>query len=368
MEEDFYITLIYCSYFVGATFFSFLINGLFLRFAQTLGIRNNAEKVIRWTSMAKPALGGFSFFILFLMSIAFYSIFFPHSTILLNKKMVGLIGACTLGFMMGLADDAYDTKPFLKFLAQLLCAFILIISGTYISIFPNEYMNYTFTILWVVGLMNSINMLDNMDAITTTVALSICLATLFILYLNEHFMNEHILILIGMIAALIGFLYYNWHPSKMFMGDTGSQFLGVFLAAIGVIYFWNTPDSQGKIVQSKQLLVAVLTFIVPISDTTSVVINRIMRGQSPFVGGKDHTTHHLSYLGLSDSQVAIVFAGLSFLSMILTLFIIKYLPIWNHWHIILFGSYIVLVFAGLYTTTKISKPKPKEEINEQLLK
>src|SRR5690606_3612562 len=95
-------------------------------------------------------------------------------------------------------------------------------------------------------------------------------------------------------------------PSKIFMGDTGSQFLGIFLAATSIIYLWNFKPINGIENTFQQILMVALAFIIPLVDTITVSINRPLRGQSPFVGGKDHTTHHLSYLGISDSGVAYI--------------------------------------------------------------
>jgi UDP-GlcNAc:undecaprenyl-phosphate GlcNAc-1-phosphate transferase len=348
----------YVLFFVATTVFSILLNGLLLKFSKTLGIRNPDNTVIRWNNQAKPSVGGISFYVAFLLSITSYSFFFGNTAIIGNKEFLGMVASCTIAFLMGLADDAYNTKPLLKFLAQVLCAVVLILSGTVIHVFPWEIANYLFTVFWVVGMMNSINMLDNMDAITATVSITIIVAALLIIAMNHDFMsNIHVLVLFGIMGALIGFLYYNWHPSKLFMGDTGSQFLGVFLASIGIQYFWNSSDSTGHLVQSKQFFVSILTFIIPICDTTTVVINRLLRRQSPFIGGRDHTTHHLSYLGLSDTQVSLVFAGLSFISMLCTIFITYYIIDWDYIHIAIFGSYFLLVFGLLFYISKISKPK-----------
>lgn len=351
------MALLYSGFFVFAFVFSLLMNGLFLKFASTLGIRNKDETVIRWSSQAKPALGGISFFITFLLSVAAYSIFFEHSQALLNTQLLGVLGACAIAFLMGLADDAYNTRPLLKFSVQLACGLILVATGTYIEIFESNALNIALTIFWVVAMMNSINMLDNMDAITTVVSITVILAALLLLYLNQDYTNIHIIILLGTLASLCGFLYYNWHPSKMFMGDTGSQFLGVFLAAIGIMYFWNTTDVNGEHVQSKQLIVTALSFMIPIIDTTTVVINRISKGKSPFIGGKDHTTHHLSYLGLSDREVAFVFAIISIISMICTVLIIKYIEDWGHLHFAIFSGYFLLVFIILFSITRRKKKK-----------
>lgn len=354
MEGKLYLLIIYGSYFISAIILSFLINGLLLKFASNLGIRNSSETIIRWSAQAKPALGGISFFLIFLLSIAIYPIFFEQHFISYDKQLLGIMAACTLAFLMGLSDDAYDTKPRLKLAIQISCGLILIFTGTYISMFSNNYFNYIFTIFWVVAIMNSINMLDNMDAITTLVSITIIIDALLILYLNSHSDNSHILIMVGILASLIGFLFYNWHPSKIIMGDTGSQFLGLFLAAVGIIYFWNTPDIKGNInhVDTKHFFVTILSFAIPIIDTTSVVINRLLHRKSPFIGGKDHTTHSLFFMGLTEKRIAILYAGISFVSMFFNYLIIHYIDNWSYIHIILFSFYFLLLFLFLYTPTR----------------
>ncbi|MDQ3047610.1 MAG: undecaprenyl/decaprenyl-phosphate alpha-N-acetylglucosaminyl 1-phosphate transferase [Bacteroidota bacterium] len=352
MEGKLYLFIIYGSYFLATVILSFLINGLFLKFASTLGIRNPNETIIRWSPAVKPSLGGISFYLIFLLSVASYSIFFEHSQIILNKQLIGLLASCTLAFLMGLSDDAYNTKPFLKLIIQVCCAIILISTGTYISLFDQNYLNYILTVFWVVGLMNSINMLDNMDAITTVVSIIIIISALVILYINGDGYSIHIIILIGVLSALIGFLFFNWHPSKMFMGDTGSQFLGLFLAAMGITYFWNTPDTQGKLIQSKQFFVTILAFAIPIIDTTTVVINRLLKKKSPFIGGKDHTTHSLFYMGVTEKRIAILYAGICFTSLFFNLLIIKYIENWGYLHILLFSVYFISLFWLLYSPSR----------------
>lgn len=352
MDEKIYLFLIYGSYFISTVILSFLINGLFLKFATTLGIRNSNDTVIRWSNQAKPSLGGISFYIIFLISIASYPIFFEQSKVLFSKPLLGILAACTLAFLMGLSDDAYNTKPLLKLIIQICCGLILISTGTYISFFSNIYFNYAITLFWVVGLMNSINMLDNMDGITTLVSITIIMGALFILYLNHDNYSIHILLLIGVMAALTGFLFFNWHPAKMFMGDTGSQFLGLFLAAMGILYYWNTPDVHGNRIQSKQFFVTILAFAIPIIDTTCVTINRILKGRSPFIGGKDHTTHSFFFMGLTEKRIAFLYLGICFVSMFFNLLIIKYIDNWGHLHIILFSIYYMALFWFLYAPTR----------------
>jgi UDP-GlcNAc:undecaprenyl-phosphate GlcNAc-1-phosphate transferase len=353
------ILFVYAGFFVCAVLFSFLINGLFLKFSRTLGVKNQSEQLVRWSSTSKPAVGGISFYILFLFSIASYSILFEAVTYINDiVRFLGVMTACSLGFVVGLADDAYNTRPFLKFFAQFSSAIILIATGTSINISGLIYIDYPLTVLWVVGLMNSINMLDNMDGITTSVSISVILAVLYMLTVKDEALSVYFITLLGVLAALLGFLYYNWNPSKMYMGDTGSQFLGVFLAAIGILYLWNGHAEPDFRIQTKQLVVALLVFIVPIIDTTTVTINRLLKGQSPFVGGKDHTTHHLSYLGLSDRQVALSFFGLSFLSVIFLFVINTFIgDEWDYLHFALFMTYFLVLFGFLYGISRTNRDK-----------
>jgi UDP-GlcNAc:undecaprenyl-phosphate GlcNAc-1-phosphate transferase len=258
---------------------------------------------------------------------------------------------------MGLADDAYNTKPFLKFSAQLFCGFIMIITDNYIQISPYEWFNYTLTILWVAGLMNSINMLDNMDAIATIVTIFIILMMLCVLAINHNYNGFEFFVLLGVGAGLIGFLFHNWYPSKMFMGDTGSQFLGVFLAWFSIKLLWNSHDFQGEPIQFKQFSCVLIAFALPLIDTGIVSINRIRKGKSPFVGGKDHTTHHLGYIGLSDSQVAMVFIGLSSISLFIIIAILRFIQDWGMIYTFLCAGYFVFLFIVFFYITMIGEKK-----------
>lgn len=335
---------VYILFFFGALFFSISINRLLLRFSRNLGIRNQ-EEVIRWSAQSKPALGGISFYIVFLLSIAFVSVLPNEAVGSMNRELFGLFAASTMGFLIGLADDAYNTIPVLKFLGQVTCASILISTNNYIPITPDFALNYIFSLLWVIGIMNSINMLDNMDGITASISLAIIIAVIMVIMGNSSFHDPYLIVLIGVGAGLIGFLFYNWHPSKMYMGDTGSQFLGVFLAGIACTYLWQFRDSNAEYFQIKQFLVPLLAFILPLIDTTTVFIRRLWRGQSPFVGGKDHTTHHLVYFGFSDKQVAYIFCAISLVSLIMIYFIIQNFDHWTFWNSLAVVLYALVLFA-----------------------
>ncbi|MEI7595931.1 MAG: MraY family glycosyltransferase [Bacteroidota bacterium] len=352
--------IMFAVFFISSVFLSFLINGLFLKFSRSLGIRNSEETIIRWGSQSKPALGGISFYILFLFSVTIYSVFLRDYSLPLDKQFLGVLLAVTLGFLIGLADDAYNTKPFLKFSGQLASALILIYSGVYIHFFANEYLNYLLTVFWVVGMMNSINMLDNMDAITASVSSFIIISAVTIIIVNNTEHDVYQTICLGVLGSIIGFLFFNWHPSKIYMGDTGSQFLGVFLAVIGIMFFWNDGFSTSTLSQSKNFIGVALIFALPIIDTTTVTINRLRKGKSPFVGGRDHTTHHLALRLRSDSKVAWVFMGISLVSLILFV-VSRNIKEWNNYYAFIFAIYFIIVFGFLYLPTLRTKKGKKNK-------
>jgi UDP-GlcNAc:undecaprenyl-phosphate/decaprenyl-phosphate GlcNAc-1-phosphate transferase len=349
------LLLYYGLFFLASLSFSLLINRFLLKFSKTMGIRNSSETIIRWSSTSKHALGGISFYIIFLFSIIFISFIGPGDVNFFTLQTLGVLVVATVGFLAGLFDDAYNTRPWIKFFSQLLCGLILIASGNYITVFDNQLLNYALTVFWVVGMMNSINMLDNMDGISTIVSLSIAITIFAGILLRNEIMSPLIVVIIGLMAVLSGFLFYNWNPSKMYMGDTGSQFLGVLLAAIGINFFWNGNGFAGDSSPWMRFLAVAIVFALPITDTTTVFFKRLARKSSPFIGGRDHTTHHLSYLGLSDRQVAMLFSFISVVSFFMVISMTHFISVWNTRHFLIYGTYFLVVFVFLFTVGQFNK-------------
>ncbi len=303
-----------------------MINGLLLKFSSSLGNRQVQQKhSIRWSNNIKPSVGGISFYILFLFSISVYGIFNSSTPDGLSIRLIGIVVSVTTAFVLGLADDAYDTIPLLKLFTQIFCGASLIITGTVIHATGIYIWDVLITLIWVVGIMNSINMLDNMDGISGTVSLCIMLGCFFALIAGQNLFSFYSVLLLGVSGAVAGFLYFNWHPAKIYMGDTGSQFLGAFISAVSIPILWSDRIPEGAIIQPAQFLIPFIAFTVPILDTTTVFIRRIARGQSPFVGGRDHISHHFAYAGLSDKKVMYVIAFMALFSAVLatSLFIFK---------------------------------------------
>lgn len=343
---------------LGGIIVSLICNKLLLSFSQSLGIRNKNDVTIRWSNLSKPSLGGISFFVVFLFTAMAFSIAFFDENIYHNKEYLGLISASCLAFLMGLADDAYNTKPLIKLGIQISCGVLFVLTGTIIDFTHIYYLDAFFTIVWVIVIMNSLNMLDNMDGITATTVVFVLLSCLASSWAFNGFNYDlWTILLISMIGGLLGFLKFNIHPSKIFMGDAGSQFIGLFVAFFAVKFLWNVgPYTENH--SWIGIVIGLIAFTPAAADTLTVVINRLKRGQSPMVGGKDHTTHHLVYAGLKDIQVWYVFFGIgliAFLLVIAMVFMVKSAIIYP---IAFFVIYFLVVFGFLYRNT-IKFPEKK---------
>jgi UDP-GlcNAc:undecaprenyl-phosphate/decaprenyl-phosphate GlcNAc-1-phosphate transferase len=316
--------------------------------------------VIRWTSSTKPSLGGILFFVSFLLSIVFYLIILSENVQFNNWQFLGMVISCVLGFVMGLADDAYNTKPWLKFFVQAICGVVAILCGAHIQIFQYDWLNYALTICWFIGLMNSLNMLDNMDGITASVSTVASVSMLGFSYITSTLFAYDSILILGVLASLVAFLSFNWHPARMYMGDSGSQFLGAFMAAASIKVLWNAKIDPAGFTESWFFVVLPVSFfIVTISDTATVFINRLSRKTSPFVGGKDHTTHHLVYGGFKQRSVAVLYICISIIAAVVG-FVIYYYQWYNStWIVGFFTLFLFLIFVSLFWVTKKYRAETK---------
>jgi len=344
---------------IGGMLLAIICNVILLRFSQSLGIRNKNDVVIRWSNQSKPSLGGVSFFVVFVFAAIAYSIVFGEDrNVFQNPQFVGLFAAGSIAFLMGLADDAYNTRPLIKLTTQILCGVFFVITGTTIHLFHHEILDALVTVIWVIIVMNSLNMLDNMDGITGTTVFFILLSCLLSNWLIFEFnTNIYTLINISVIGAVVGFLTMNVNPSKLFMGDAGSQFIGLFVAFFSIRNHWNVSyDTESPAWLG--MAIALVAFTPAAVDTLTVVINRLKRGQSPMLGGKDHTTHHLVYAGLSDRKVWYVFLAIGAIACLLSVAMVNLVQLDTDLPVIFFISYFIFVFILLYRNTiKYKAPK-----------
>jgi len=361
------MSILLIGYFIIAVALSLAINYLLLKFSFNLGSRNNlAFKQVRWTAHVKPSIGGISFFIIFLVSWGIYGFISQERGIVPDRQIIGIVAATSLGFLAGLYDDAFNTNPLLKFILQLTCGVILVGFNVKITISNLEFINIFFTLVWVIGLMNSINMLDNMDGVTASISAMIIAGIIGVAAMTGGGAQDfYMLILVGVLGALIGFLKFNWSPSKIFMGDTGSQFLGVFLAATSIIFLWRFNDGNQGLLQVKPFVLPALFFIIPIIDTTTVTVRRLLRGQSPFVGGKDHITHHFAYLGLKEANIVLLLMATTLVSFPIALLLITSPVVWSFYLSFAMLGYVVTLFFVFQFFYKKGELQHKKKRHDQ---
>lgn len=351
--ENILLLVLFFSY---AFILSFLLHKFLINRSKTYNLQKANTSGVRWEQQSKPIFGGITFYSIFIFAFVNYLVLFGGD-FYLSATNIAIILVLTISFFMGLADDLLNSSPLFKFAMQFGVALILIFFDIYIDVFVDDTLNYLLTIFWVVGIMNSINMLDNMDAITTSSALIILIFVgVYIGIVQPANMWYYLTLLVGIYAALGSFLIFNWNPSKMYMGDNGSQFLGAALAVFSILFLWNQPTLISEHNGLFRLITVLIAFAMPLTDTATVTINRLLKGKSPFVGGKDHTTHHLSYAGLSDRQVALVFVGGSLISVCLALVLVIYFPHAGLGTLFMFLLWPIIVFSTLYSLTKIVKP------------
>ena len=337
---------------------SFFLHKLLLKYSAGFGVTDNKKsKLVRWTSNTKPAIGGPGIFMLFLFGIS-VGVMSLQSEILADPRFTALIWASITGFFIGLMDDLYQITPYQKFTGQLLCACILFFGGVGIEISSFAAINFVMTVFWVIGIMNSVNMLDNMDGISGVTVSGILLSTMAVMLFTGTASLSFFMLILGVLGGVIGFLFFNWNPAKIYLGDTGTQFLGVFLAGLAMMFLWNIqPAEAGTFFNVNQIIIPVVVFALPIIDTTTVFIRRIWRGQSPFVGGRDHTTHNLAIFGLADSQVASTFAVISLCTMVFVSTISLCMTDWHSLCAAAGVAYVAFLFSSIQLVYFINQRK-----------
>jgi UDP-GlcNAc:undecaprenyl-phosphate GlcNAc-1-phosphate transferase len=248
-----------------------------------------------------PYLGGVAIAIGITVASFGALLYSDFSTETFNKALSVLLPAILIS-AMGLYDDLKGLEPWPRLVAQTITgiavAIYLIQNNTLGQAFNNQTLDYAITIIWVVGICNSINFFDNLDggASGTVAVISIFL---FAIAFNQ---GQSLVSALAVVTAgaTLGFLIWNKVPAKIYMGDAGALFLGIIIAVLTI----RLDPEVGP--QSRALAIPLLLMAVPILDTTTVVISRLSRGISPFTGGRDHLSHRLMRKGLGRKITAYV--------------------------------------------------------------
>lgn len=242
-------------------------------------------------SSPMPLMGGVAIFGGAIIAILLFSPQLPRS-------VVGVILALSVVALVGLVDDQRGLPAWAKLVGQFIAFVALALFDIRVHLPIPDIFDYTLTYLWLAGISNGINFLDNMDGLSAGVS---GVAAAFILLLglqNDQFLVSALAA--AVLGACLGFLRFNFKPAKIFMGDAGSLFLGFMLALLGLqLRFPNQANFVSW-------MVPVFILGVPIFDTALVVISRLRRGVSPNTPGKDHTSHRLVGLGFSQRESVLI--------------------------------------------------------------
>jgi UDP-GlcNAc:undecaprenyl-phosphate/decaprenyl-phosphate GlcNAc-1-phosphate transferase len=226
-----------------------------------------------------------------------------------SRELLAILGGCAILFVAGLLDDLYSLGPIPKLAAQFAAAGLVIWQGLTISgLISNDFLAGLVAFIWLVGMTNAFNLLDNMDGLAATLA-AIAAVFFAIDALTVHPNDAVLALALALAFACMGFLPFNLRPRRsaaVFMGDSGSQVLGFALAALGLTASWKVAGTTVA-----TLLLPVLVLAVPILDTTLVTIARLVDGRPVYQGGRDHTSHRLVYRGLSEKHAVVLLAVIS---------------------------------------------------------
>jgi UDP-GlcNAc:undecaprenyl-phosphate GlcNAc-1-phosphate transferase len=278
--------------FAGALILAIGGTPLARRIAPRLGLidRPGARKVHQ---RPMPRMGGAA---IVLASLAAVLIFRDRIEF---QQLVGIMLGGAFVSLMGALDDRWGLPALVKLLGQFLAASLLIVAGLSVQMLPWQWLNYGLSALWIVGVTNAFNLLDNMDGLSSGVAaIAAAFFTLLAALSDQSYVGA---LSAAVFGATLGFLIYNFNPASIFMGDSGSLFIGFVLAAIGIKL--RFPDN----VTFVTWMTPVLVLGVPLFDTTLVVVSRLRRRLNPLTTpGKDHTSHRLVAAGFTTREAVMI--------------------------------------------------------------
>lgn len=302
------MTYLYIIGFVTAFIFALLLTPVVKKFAVWVGAVDapNHRKV---HTRIMPRLGGLAIFAAFVAAFFIISPAFDQYNV---KMVVGLLIGATIIVFIGALDDKYDLSPKVKLLGQVIAASVVVACGVQIDLVNAPFgdssidmgwLSIPLTIFWIVGVTNAINLIDGLDGLAAGVS-GIATATILVMALIMGNVTV-VLISVLLLGSIIGFLFFNFHPAKIFMGDSGALFLGFTLATLSILGF--------KQVTFVSFVIPLLILGVPLSDTFFAIVRRIMNRTPISVADKSHLHHCLLQLGFSHRKTVLIIYGISIL-------------------------------------------------------
>ena len=291
----------------------------------------------RFSDRHIPPFGGLSMSLTFLIATRLLGEASPEI------KIISI--GCVAIALVGLYDDLFNLDWWKKLLFQIFCILIPIsTTSTVLNIEENlqidqsNLINNLVTLLWVLLIVNSINFVDNMDGLAASISMLIAVELSILAFiLNQNNLAD----VAGVLGfTILGFLLMNFPPAKIYMGDSGSMFLGYCLAFLSIIFIWNPSSSDFWRISIQPVL---LFFTIPIFDLAIVVISRISKGKSPFEGGVDHISHRLMQLGFSEKNVIAIICSLNVYTVVMIYFIVTI----NQTGAFIFVALFIISFVAL---------------------
>lgn len=294
---------------------------------------------------AVPYLGGVAILIGVTL-VSYLALAFSNFTVSNFLLATSVLGPALAMGLIGLWDDLKNLPPLPRFIGQsvagLAVAAALVLGSNIANPTGSTFADVLITVIWVVGICNSINFFDNLDGgAAGTAAISAIFLTYLAINSGQAFVAALSIVVAG---ATLGFLIWNRVPARIYMGDAGALFLGVLLATLTIRLNPGTQTSIGS------FATPILLLAIPILDTTVAVLSRLRRGVSPFLGGKDHLSHRLVRVGLSRKMAAIALwllsATFALFAVILTILAEKY----ELYFVAVTAFLWTLLFLGFYRT------------------
>jgi UDP-GlcNAc:undecaprenyl-phosphate GlcNAc-1-phosphate transferase len=259
----------------------------------------------RWHERPTPMFGGVGIFAGFAVGIF---VALATGAVEWSSELGGILAGTAILFGAGLLDDLRHLSVVAKLAAQIGAAVVVLASGLQVEIVGNDVLAWALGVLWLVGITNAFNLLDNMDGLAATLAVVAC-AYFAIDAVTQH-ENETVLVLaLSLGVGCLAFLPFNLRPERgaaLFMGDSGSLVIGFGLASLALASSWTVAGTTAA-----TILLPLLVLAVPILDTTLVTVARLAERRPVTAGGRDHTSHRLVYYGLSEAKAVLLLALVS---------------------------------------------------------